>query len=367
MVMVAACAQAQLQLSFANVRSLVVSETPTDYRKSVQGLLTSFVCPTPIPYPTNFDPPSFYDEGGRQDTYSEENYKAYQEATLPLLRFRKQLTTVADNYIMLIAYGFSSEAEKIAACALELQYKWAAGNALVAPITGRQGRYERDWFTTGQSVLYSQIKWSSGLSSTKKTTVEKWLKALSYATKNDATGVSRPQFPVWTNNHLYWAGLNAVSTGATVNDNALFQWGMAAYYAAVKEITNEGTLPKEMARGTKALHYMNYATIPLVYMAEIASMNGVDLWSTSNNRLQLVIDRVLTGLEDPTWFNQKTGFTQDTSKIWGEPLAWMEPYYRRTHDARVEKYLRKYRPFYATNPMGTASLLWGERGSFQSN
>jgi len=183
----------------------------------------------------------------------------------------------------------------------------------------------------------------------------------------DALSQSRPQFPAWTNNHLYWAGVNAVSTGATTNDNVLFQWGLATFYKAVSEITSEGLLPQEMARATKALHYMNYATQPLVFMAEIASANGVDLWSTSNNRLQLLIDRVLMGLEDPSWFNQKTGYTQDTSKIWGEALCWMEPYYKKTHDTRVEKYLRKYRPFYATNPFGTASLLWGERGSFQSN
>ncbi|MEI9981465.1 MAG: alginate lyase family protein [Edaphobacter sp.] len=73
-----------------------------------------------------------------------------------------------------------------------------------------------------------------------------------------------------TNNHHYWRGLAAVSTGVISSDNDLFKWGVGVFKQGIDELDARGALPQEMARHERAIHYQSFALQPLVPLAEFA-------------------------------------------------------------------------------------------------
>ena len=70
---------------------------------------------------------------------------------------------------------------------------------------------------------------------------------------------------------LLLGGLGVLATGLATDDDALWQAGHAAFQKGIDDIQDDGSLPLEMARGQRALHYHDYALAPLVMMAELAS------------------------------------------------------------------------------------------------
>jgi poly(beta-D-mannuronate) lyase len=146
------------------------------------------------------------------------------------------------------------------------------------------------------------------------------------------------------NNHLYWAGFAAMSAGIAVNDRSLFDWGVTTYKDGVDEIAPDGTLPLEMARGQRALHYHLFALAPLVTMAELAAANGEDSYSYNHSKLHLLVSRTLAGLTDNHYFSTKAGALQDTpekGKIKSNDVIWVMPYVRRFPDAGISGLLNQ--------------------------
>ena len=55
------------------------------------------------------------------------------------------------------------------------------------------------------------------------------------------------------------------------NDNNLFRFGIKKYISAINSMNKNGSFPLEMTRCWRAIHYQNFAILPLVYIAETAS------------------------------------------------------------------------------------------------
>jgi hypothetical protein len=99
-----------------------------------------------------------------------------------------------------------------------------------------------------------------------------------------------------TNNHYYWAGFAVMAAGIAADDRKLFDWGVSTYNEAMSRIQPDGTLPLEMARGQRALHYHVFALAPLTMMAEMGYANGLDLYNANNGALKRLIDVTAAGL-----------------------------------------------------------------------
>jgi len=66
---------------------------------------------------------------------------------------------------------------------------------------------------------------------------------------------------------------------------------VTTYKDGIDEIAADGTLPLEMGRGQRALHYHLFALAPLVTMAELAAANGEDRCRHRCRRLRLQCSR----------------------------------------------------------------------------
>jgi poly(beta-D-mannuronate) lyase len=226
-------------------------------------------------------------------------------------------------------------------CAISWLQTWAAGNALEGNMND-QGSLEHVWITAGLALAYLKLRDTGLVTVDAGKPIETWL-----ATSSDSI---EPQFDA-ARSHLGptnlqdWAGLAIAAVGVAVNDPARFGWGMQRFREGTRQVTKDGSLPLEMRRGQRALHYHTFALDPLVMLAEIGEANGLPLYDENHGALRRLAERTLAGILDPTWFNTHAGAVQDihgTVRI--DEIAWMEPYQSRYPLPAMETLLEKNRP-----------------------
>jgi len=87
-----------------------------------------------------------------------------------------------------------------------------------------------------------------------------------------------------------------------------------------------GTLPLEMARGSRALHYHLYALAPLVLLAEFGEANHMDLYARANGAVHRLVNTSVAGIQDPAPFAKATNVPQEVPKtISGGQIGWAPP------------------------------------------
>lgn len=336
-VMLAGCASAGTSTAGAPKSPFVDVEARRALIGAPQG---RFTCPaTPVPVsdlPVDF----FYsDIRSTASTIDPVRWAAREEAVKPLTRFLDAVTRSTDRWQ--IARPVQPEAAR---CALAILDVWASADAMLGRVT-MQGGFERKWTLGGMALAYLRLRHAPDVDPAAAARIEAWMGRLGRAVKSE---YDWPRSLV--NNHLYWAALAAASTAIVTGDHALFDWAIATARFGLSQIESDGTLSLEISRGSKALHYHNFAVMPLVVVAEIAAANGIDLYGKPGGPLHRLVVRVVTDLDDPAYMVRLTGKMQDPAGgALGEPLsgwhiAWAEVWYARTGDPAVLPLLRRYRP-----------------------
>jgi poly(beta-D-mannuronate) lyase len=304
--------------------------------------------PTPKPVDRYLSMPAFYVDR-----------KGWEAANEPLRAFETRVTDLAALYVQ---SGDTTNAR----CLLRVLDDWAAKDSLISfDYQGNQGQawYAVEWTASCAGLAYSIIKGAPDLDAGQQARVEAWLKRVA---KNQ---ISYPGGPTsCCNNHAYWRGLHASIIGVINNDNDLYRYGIEQFLSALDSMSKDGSLPLEMARGERALHYQTFAILPLVYIAEIASRQGHNLYDlkVKGKDLHLAIRFLMRAMHDPDLVKQRTYAKQDMSFMEGcgqTILNWMEPYFRRFKVQEVGEFLQKRRatcPLYENWSGGPSTLYFYE-------
>jgi poly(beta-D-mannuronate) lyase len=309
-----------------------------------------FLCPTPIPPVRDVTVGGFYADRD-SSVVDPEAQARYREATKPITEYETQITAISDTFVR------SRPAQAaLAGCVLVWLDAWATQQALLGRIS-QQGGYVRTWALSSIAASYVKILDAEGLDAARRYQVEGWIRQLAaevIASSGRRTGTDA------RNNHAYWAGQAAVLSGVAVNDRGLFTRGVERYRLGVSQIGQDGTMPLEVARKSRARHYHNFALMPLVLIAEVAAQNGVDLYGETGGAIHRLAGRVVHSLADPSYFERLTGERQDwVGNLTGEYLPWAEPYYTRFGDARLVPWLTRFRPIRQRWFGGDATLAYG--------
>ena len=281
--------------------------------------------PTPVDYFLVM--PAFYDD---KDGWE----KAYE----PLEKFETYITDTSELYV-------KTKNDKYAHCVADVLYEWAKKDSLMSfdyDGNDHQAWFGIEWTTSSAGMAYSIIKSNNSIESNKKTVIENWLKKVA---KNQIsyTGGSTS----CCNNHSYWRGLEAIIVGVVSNDNELFRYGIERYKSALESMNSDGSLPLEMGRGSGAIHYQNFAILPLIYIAETAYRQGFNIYDLSidGKSLHLAINFLMQCIENEDVVKNYTTEEQDMSFIDKKTeLNWMEPYIRRYKNEKIETFIENRRP-----------------------
>lgn len=158
-----------------------------------------------------------------------------------------------------------------------------------------------------------------------------------------------------------WRGTEAASirmTRAITNANDReFQLVVERYYLALKQMRADGSLPMEAQRGPCALNYTNLAVSSMVTIAELAAVQGYDLYNleTDGKSLAKAIGFLLDAYENPALIAKYNNTSSECELVnsatterkafeWSAgnstPAAWAEMYIARFPDSALAGRLR---------------------------
>ncbi|MDF3030909.1 MAG: algL [Moraxellaceae bacterium] len=293
-------------------------------------------CPAPpAPFTGPLDFPSKYEGSGKaRDVINEDAEARYKNLTRPMEEFEAGLTKLSDRYV----HGQAAAAQ----CALDWMQAWAKADALMGE-ANMTGKAVRKWTLAATAFSFLKIQDAPGLEARKMQSVRDWMVRVANTVIDEHNDIPQEKL----NNHYYWAGAAVGAAAIATQDRELLDWALDAYRTSVAAIDKDGVLPREMARRSRALNYHIYALQPLVMLAEIGRVNGVDLYAERDCAICRLINRVAEGVRDPTFFAQRAGARQvieanpdGRAMIWVAILARACP-----DDEKLMKLKAAYQPF----------------------
>ncbi|MCC8956487.1 alginate lyase family protein [Bradyrhizobium sp. Pear77] len=285
-------------------------------------------CEAP-PALTSIDPPRFYRDAG-----------GYAEAIKPLHAFIAHVNKAAD--------------ERDLDCVMELLASWARGSALLTIGANYQGDFERSWAGTDFALALLRFPNASIKADHRFQQIKPWLIRIAEETR-DADRINHLD-----NNLVYWAGLDLISIGTLTDRGDLVDAGISRARQGIRDIGAHGELERELKRDERALHYHNFALIPLVFCAELASRRKIDLYAENNGAIRRLADLIVRAVQDERSFGALTNVSQQLFPwTFQGDLAWMEPYYARFHDSHLPPILGSRRPLNNPRLGGNVTAAWG--------
>jgi poly(beta-D-mannuronate) lyase len=252
--------------------------------------------------------------------------EAYRKSSEGVKGVGLAIVKAADDYR-------TTGSRQAAQCAMAQIVSLAQEHSFAGRMSSNQAYYVQGWVAGAIAIAYLKIR-DSGIATPRETeTIAQWLQSIGEQTMNyyDSHGHSK-------NNHLYWAGIELAAIGVAADNRNDFKWAIAAYDTGVDQIQPDGTLPLEMARGKRALHYHLYALAPLVLIAEFGEANHIDFYAHAKGAIHRLANVSLAGLQDPALFVKATGVKQEIPKvITGDQIGWAPPYVRRFPNPKLER------------------------------
>lgn len=303
---------------------------------SVKSSDTHYDCPPVAQLPVDFVTDGFYAlDDPTHSIVDPVRMKAYAASSAPEKRDGNEAVQAADDY----RRTGSSSSARCTAAHLEAN---ARGHALTGKMSSNQAYYVQGWVLGAEAIAYLKVRDSGVITPEQRAIILPWLKVVSQQARAYYDAKAEKD-PASLNNHYYWAAVELAAVGIAANDRSDFDWAMKAARVGIAAIRPDGTLPREMARGRRALHYHLYAAGPLVMLAELGIPNGIDLYAERDGALKHLVRVAMAGIIDPSPFEKATGIQQEVQSPSGEAIGWAEPFNRRYPNPTITKLLGECR------------------------
>ena len=314
--------------AFEQLQSEQPLRSPWDLNK-VSLTEAAYECPSSVHLSADLTTDGFYSDS-KSSVIDPVKWKAYIESSGPYKSLGDRAASAADAYR-------TTGSRAAAQCVLELLDRAAADGVFTGKMSSRQAYYVQGWVIGALAIAYLKIRDSGRTNPAEVASLTEWMKDVARQTMNYYDSAMAKPGGELQNNHLYWAGVEVGAIAIAANDRPMFDWAIAAYRNGIRQITPEGTLPLEMRRGQRALHYHLYAIAPLVYLAEFGGDNGIDLFAESNLALKQLVSRSIAGLAGSGYFDHETGVKQDTPNgpPTAEAISWARIYVKHFPDPGI--------------------------------
>ncbi len=260
--------------------------------------------------------------------------EAYRKSSDGVKRVGMEIVKAADTYR-------TTGSKQAAQCAVNQTLTLAQEHALAGKMSSNQAYYVQGWVAGAVAIAYLKVRETGTATPQQSETIAAWLQSIgqqtiAYYEEHKKSGHGDSQ-----NNHLYWAGVELAAIGVAANNPKDFAWAIDAYNTGVDKIQPDGTLPQEMARGSRALHYHLYALAPLVLLAEFGEANHMDLYARANGAIHRLVNTSVAGIQDPAPFATATNVPQEVPKtISGDQIGWAPPYATRFPNPALERLIQ---------------------------
>lgn len=225
-----------------------------------------------------------------------------KEKLAPVFRFLAIVARLSDDL-------YRGDTEQIS-CLKNTLDQWAKANALLGETNAMQAGYDRAWALAGLSLAISKGQ-RVGLQPTDD--LRRWLKQLAGQVRTFAEKHNL------RNNMGAWSALAVGASTTITNDASDWQWAVAYHKMILSQVEADGTLPRELNRGQRALGYHVFAAMPLIVLQQLRECRK-DTDESSKLSLSRLLDLLKSnGKEDLV--RTKSGGFQQVEPI---NLPWIE-------------------------------------------
>ena len=332
---------------FAARRATLQSVTSSELLREIEELRLPFSCQAYLAQPVMSKPVHI--------PMLSEDRENWNVASEPFRAFEDAVSNLASAHLVTEDFAAGT-------CLLRLLSQWADADALPKvsePQHELQAWYQTESTLAAAALAYAVVHSTITDHAAEKARINDWLNRAAHRHLAYQGGTQS-----CCNNHLYRRGLYAAMIGVLTTDDKLFQEGISAVLSALSDSSASGALPLEMARGSKAAHYQNYATMYLVLIAKIASLQGYDLYEIDygGRTLATIISITERVLNDPRVVSSEgVNVIQDDAFLGrAQYLAWLELVPPGILSPRGYELRDSVRPGYVRNLGGHLTLYFGD-------
>jgi len=206
-------------------------------------------------------------------------------------------------------------------------------------------------------VAFSLVRPHPDLAPSERRLIERWLNRLVRL-----RGVERPEHSYGSvadrNNHRLLRNSVDMAWGAHRGDDGLFRKGIEAFALALGQMRADGSLPLETARGWKALWYQRHAVASLVVIAEMAAVQGYDLYAieVDGRSLHRAVEFLAAAVEEPELVWPYAAENRNPGRFGNYRVQDLTFMRRRGHGRHYMAWLEAYRARFPERP--AAERLW---------
>ncbi len=285
----------------------------------------------------------------------------WRQAIKPYQAFENAVTGLAAAFV-------ATRDSRYAECLVNVLASWADADAFMRFRYTKEGR--QTWYAIESSLIAASLSYAvvrghvpgrseGGAEAGRLAVVDGWFnRAARHHIGSFAGGYSS-----CCNNHFYRRALYATVVGILTRDDELFQYGISAPYMALSEMNPDGSLPREVSRKARAIHYQNFALLYLVPIMELAERQGYPLYQlkikgrTIHDGVSFVLDAIADqGLA--------ARYTSEPQDLWflqdDQYYAWMEIYLSRFDSPRIQAVVAPVRPIFNRSAIGPATMYFLE-------
>ena len=301
--------------------------------KGIKLTAAAYVCPAVNHLSPDLTTDRFYSDS-KSSIIDPQKWKAYVASSGPYKNLGQQIVDAADGYRM-------TGSRDAAQCAIQHMVAAAKDGVFTGRMSSNQAYYVQGWVIGAIAIAFLKVRGSGQIHPEQQREILTWIVKVVQQTENYYDARRQKGNGDAENNHLYWAGVEISAAGIAANNRELFDWGMSTYHAGVAQIEPDGSLPLEMKRGQRALHYHLFAAAPLVYLAEFGEDNGLNLYAEHNDALKRLVGLSTRGMVDNTFFVKSSGIAQDTPSgpPTAEQISWAKPYTARFPNPLISQLL----------------------------
>ncbi|TLX16085.1 alginate lyase family protein [Rhizobium sp. MHM7A] len=216
--------------------------------------------------------------------------------------------------------GTASLNRSRANCVSKNALRWARASALSTALSP-DAIMTRDRFIAEIALALLKAKEAQEFTLEENTAFGAWLRPMAKSTIDYYSYRAGPKSKV--NNHRYWAGLSVAAIGYLTGDHDLIEWGQQSFNIGVCQVTADGFLPLELARGRKSLEYHVYALRPLLALLQLAQNEGDNIQTKCPGNLERLTKSTMVSIRDKSVVERIVGIEQEfhvTETSYSEPL-----------------------------------------------
>lgn len=164
------------------------------------------------------------------------------------------------------------------------------------------------------------------------------------------------------NNLRAWAGLAVARIGITLDDKVMTDWAAESLRLVACTADPDGSLPLEMARKDKALHYHLHALTALIPTAVLLQQRGYTPFTDCDGSLHRSVRFAVSAFADPSGVTDlakaKQSYFNGKDTLQGFEVAWASAYLSLFHAPAVTDFTAPFEGLANSKLGGLQALVW---------